>query len=84
MEINHKGATVNSLMISKMSLMILSCMHVLCRQAHVVKQGTFLHPQNMRMIIPENRMTEQSAELLSKNIARIARRHLDGHVLFIT
>ena len=83
MEINHKGATVNSLMISKMSLMILSCMHVLCRQAHVVKQGTFLHPKNMRIIIPaNNRMTEQSAELLSKNIAR---RHLDGrHVLFIT
>ena len=33
---NHKGATLNSLKISEMSLTILSYMHVLFRRAHLV------------------------------------------------
>ena len=40
---NNKGATLNSLKISEMSLTILSHMHALCRRAHLVKKrSTFL------------------------------------------
>ena len=39
---NHKGASLNSLKISEMSLTILSYMHVLCRRADLVKKSTFL------------------------------------------
>ena len=37
--INQKGATLNWLKISEMSLMILVCMHIFCWQAHLVKKG---------------------------------------------
>ena len=51
LHINHKGATQNSLKISEMSLMILSCMHVLCRQAHLVKKelSRYNDPHILRM-----------------------------------
>ena len=48
---DHNGATQNSLKITEMSLMILSCMHVLCRQAHLVKKALsrYNDPHILRM-----------------------------------
>ena len=49
--INHKGATLNSLKISEMSLKILSWMLLYCRQAHLVKKyfSRYNHPHILRM-----------------------------------
>ena len=51
MQRNHKGASLNSLKISEMSLTILSFMHVLCRRADLVKKKHFPrydHPHTLK------------------------------------